>query len=65
MPLRRSEGLHVTARQVVRLDGQGRGRYLDGVVTAPDGSKWPLRWMARFICLVLNYWEEWTDRMSW
>ncbi len=53
-----SEGLNVTARQAIRLDGQGRRRYLDGIVTAPDGKQVAFEVDGAVHLVVLSYWED-------
>jgi hypothetical protein len=54
----RREGLNVTARQAIRLDGQGRRRYLDGIVTGPDGKQVAFEVDGAVHLMVLNYWED-------
>jgi hypothetical protein len=54
----RREGLNVTARQVLRLDAKGRRRYLDGVVTGPDGKEVAFEVDGGLHLAVRNYWDD-------
>jgi hypothetical protein len=54
----RSEGLMITARQVFRLDALGQRRYLDGIVTGPDGKEVAFEVDGAIHLMVLNYWED-------
>jgi hypothetical protein len=54
----RGEGLHVTARQSLRLDAQGRRRYLDGVVTGPNGKQVAFEVDGGLHLAVSSYWDD-------
>ena len=54
----RSEGLSVTARQALRLDGRGQRRYLDGVVTGPDGTQVAFEVDGGLHLAVRSYWDD-------
>jgi hypothetical protein len=54
----RSEGLMVTARQAFRLDGLGRRRYLDGIITGPDGKQVAFEVDGAVHLAVLSYWDD-------
>jgi hypothetical protein len=54
----RRHGFHITARQVVRLDGKGRRRYLDGVVSCADGKEVAFEVDGAPHLEVLSYWDD-------
>jgi hypothetical protein len=51
-------GLNVSARQAFRLDAQGRRRYLDGVVTGPNGKQVAFEVDGALHLAVRSYWED-------
>ncbi len=56
--LLRQRGLNVTVRQAVRLDGLGKRRYLDGVVTGPDGTEVAFEVDGAVHLAVNSYWRD-------
>ena len=54
----RVNDLNVTARQAVRNDAQGRRRYLDGLVTAPNGKQVAFEVDGALHLSVLSYWDD-------
>ena len=54
----RRGGLNVTARQAIRLDAQGRRRYLDGIVTGPDGKEVAFEVDGAIHLAVRSYWDD-------
>jgi hypothetical protein len=54
----RSEGLNVTARQALRIDAQGRRRYLDGIVTGQNGKQVAFEVDGGIHLAVRSYWDD-------
>ena len=54
----RRHGVNITARQVVRVDGLGRRRYLDGVATGPDGRQVAYEVDGGLHLAVRSYWAD-------
>jgi hypothetical protein len=54
----RRYGLTVASRQQLRLDAQGRRRYLDGVVTAPGGASVAFEVDGALHLAVRSYWDD-------
>jgi hypothetical protein len=54
----RREGLRVTARQAVRHDAEGRRRYLDGIITGPDGKQVAFEVDGAVHLTVRSYWDD-------
>jgi hypothetical protein len=54
----RRHALSVTARQSVRLDGEGRRRYLDGIVSGENGKQVAFEVDGALHLAVLSYWDD-------
>ena len=54
----RRHGLRVTARQVIRHDAAGRRRYLDGLVTGPNGKQVAFEVDGAVHLAVRSYWDD-------
>lgn len=54
----RQHGLRVTSRQSIRTDGDGRRRYLDGLVTGPNGKQVAFEVDGAVHLAVRSYWDD-------
>ena len=54
----RKHGLLVTGQQQVRLDGQGKQRYIDGYVVGPNGARAAYEVDGAPHLAVLSYWQD-------
>ena len=54
----RRNGLFVGCQQVVRLDGQGKRRHLDGLITAPNGAQVAFEVDGALHLAVRSYWDD-------